>query len=218
MGDDLNTRALTAALACLAAVTLVGCDPATTDPKPPAPAASESSTDAPAAPPSEKADKPPASKVVPNFVGMGLQSAQDKAQAEGFPLLTSHDSAGRDRLQALDRNWKVCSQSVKAGKTVSTDIELDFGAVKLEETCPADDAEAPEVADGKMPNLVGKSVKAARGALDSGTSITTTDAAQDRMVLLESNWQVCTQSPAPGAALNGQPVEFTAVKYEESCP
>ncbi|WP_435844220.1 PASTA domain-containing protein [Streptomyces clavifer] len=69
-----------------------------------------------------------------------------------------------------------------------------------------------------MPNLVGKSVKAARGALDSGTSVTTTDAAQDRMVLLESNWQVCTQSPAPGTTLNGQPVDFTAVKYEENCP
>ncbi|MFE2018864.1 hypothetical protein ACFW9O_12600 [Streptomyces sp. NPDC059499] len=214
----MNTRTLTAALACLAAVTLVGCDPATTDPKPAAPGASESSTGAPAAPPSRKTDEPPASNAVPNFVGMGLQSAQDKAQAEGFYLLTSHDSAGRDRLQALDRNWKVCSQSVKAGRTVPTDTELDFGAVKLAETCPAGDVEAPEVAGGKMPNLVGKSVKAARGALDSGTSITTTDAARDRMVLLESNWQVCTQSPAPGAALNGQPVEFTAVKYEESCP
>ncbi|MER5896919.1 PASTA domain-containing protein [Streptomyces sp. NPDC001876] len=214
----MNTRTLTAALACLAAVTLVGCDPAATDPKPAAPGASESSTDAPAAPPSGKTDEPPASKAVPNFVGMGLQSAQDKAQAEGFYLLTSHDSAGRDRLQALDRNWKVCSQSVKAGRTVSTDTELDFGAVKLAETCPAGDVEAPEVAGGKMPNLVGKSVKAARGALDSGTSITTTDATRDRMVLLESNRQVCTQSPAAGAALNGQPVEFTAVKYEESCP
>ncbi|MFC9244588.1 hypothetical protein ACFT7S_11325 [Streptomyces sp. NPDC057136] len=218
MGDNLNTRTLTAALACLAAVTLVGCDPATTDPKPTAPAASESSTAAPAATPPEKEDEPAESKAVPNFVGMGLQSAQDKAQAEGFYLLTSHDSAGRDRLQALDRNWKVCSQNVKAGKTVSTDTKLDFGAVKLEETCPANDAKAPEAAGGKMPNLVGKSVKAARGALDSGTSITTTDAAEGRMVLLESNWQVCTQSPTPGAALNGQPVEFTAVKYEESCP
>ncbi|MFB7299849.1 hypothetical protein ACFWOS_22720 [Streptomyces rubiginosohelvolus] len=44
-----------------------------------------------------------------------------------------------------------------------------------------------------------------------------TDAAEDRMVLMESNWKVCTQSLAPGAALNGQPVEFTAVKFEESC-
>ncbi|MFE8005315.1 hypothetical protein [Streptomyces sp. NPDC057418] len=210
----MNTRTLTAALACVAAVALVGCDPAATDPKPAAPAASEP----PAATPSEEEEKPAESRAVLNFVGMGLQSAQDKAQSEGFYLLKSHDSAGRDRLQALDRNWKVCFQSVKAGKKVSTDTKLDFGAVKLEETCPASDAKASVTADDKMPNLVGKSVKAARGALDSSTSITTTDAVQGRMVLLESNWKVCKQSPAPGAALNGQPVEFTAVKYEESCP
>jgi len=213
----LNTRTLAAALACLAATALVGCDPATTNPKPAAPATAEPSTAAPAATPSEE-EKPAESKAVPNFVGMGLQSAQDKAQAEGFYLLKSHDSAGRDRLQALDRNWKVCSQNIKAGKAVPTDTELDFGAVKLEEACPTSDAKTPEAAGGKMPSLTGKSVKAARGALDSGTSITTTDATGDRMVLLESNWQVCTQSPSPGTALNGQPVEFTAVKFEESCP
>ncbi|MGW8884289.1 hypothetical protein [Streptomyces sp. NPDC055749] len=219
MGDNLSTRTLAAAIVCLAAASLVGCAPAATDPTPTAPAASESSTAAPAAMPSEKEEEEPAeTKAVPNFVGMGLQSAQDKAQADGFYLLTSHDSAGRDRLQALDRNWKVCSQNIKAGKTVSTDTKLDFGAVKLEETCPANDAKAPEVEGDKMPNTVGKSVKAARGALDSSTSITATDAAEDRMVLMESNWQVCTQSPAPGAALNGQPVEFTAVKFDESCP
>jgi hypothetical protein len=50
-------------------------------------------------------------------------------------------------------------------------------------------------------------------------SITVDDAtADDRMVPMESNWQVCSQDPAAGAALNGQPVTFTAVKFEESCP
>lgn len=214
----MNTRSLAAALGCLATVTLVGCDPAATDPKPPAPAASESSTATPAAAPSEKDEKPAESKAVLNFVGMGLQSAQDKAQAEGFYLLKSHDSAGRDRLQAFDRNWKVCSQNYAAGKTIPVDTELDFGTVKLDEACPAKDQKGPQVEGGKMPSLAGKSVKAARGALDSGTSITVTDASEDRMVLLESNWQVCTQSPSPGVALNGQPVELTAVKFDESCP
>lgn len=158
-------------------------------------------------------------KPVPNFVGMGLQSAQDTAQAAGFYALASHDSLGRDRMQALDRNWKVCFQNVTAGKTVSTDTKLDFGTVKIEETCPAKDGTAPSAAGGTMPNFVGKSVKAARGALDSGTSITVKDASGDsRIILVESNWQVCTQKPAAGAKLNGQPVEFTAVKFEESCP
>lgn len=150
---------------------------------------------------------------------MGLQSAQDAAQKAGFYALTSHDSAGRDRLQAFDRNWKVCSQNYRAGRTIPLDTELDFGTVKLEESCPASDQKAPAKAGGTMPNFVGKSVNTARGALDSGTSITVTDAMPDDcIVFLESNWQVCTQSPGPGTALKGQPVEFTAVKYEETCP
>ncbi|MEW2066365.1 hypothetical protein [Streptomyces sp. NPDC007346] len=220
----MNTRTLTTALACLAAVTLVGCDPAAPDPKPAATAETEPATEAPAATPTkeeEKADEkeePVQSKAVSDFVGMGLQSAQDTAQKEGFYALKSHDSAGRGRMQAFDRNWKVCSQNIAAGRTIPTDTVLDFGSVKLDEECPAADAKTPDAADGKMPSLVGKSVKVARGALDSGTSITITDARQGRMVLMESNWQVCTQSPAPGAALNGQPVEFTAVKFEEECP
>ncbi|MBK3543047.1 hypothetical protein JHN56_08145 [Streptomyces sp. MBT60] len=214
-GDDLNTRTLTIALACAATVALVGCDPAATEPTPDTPAATEPATKAPA--PSATEEEQAERKAVPDFVGMGLQSAQDAAQAEGFYSLKSHDSAGRDRMQAFDRNWKVCSQNMAPGKVIPTDTTLDFGAVKLEETCPASDKQAPEAAGGKMPDLVGESVKAARGALDSGTSITVTDAAEDRMVLMESNWKVCTQSLAPGAALNGQPVEFTAVKFEESC-
>ncbi|MBK3559879.1 hypothetical protein JHN55_25815 [Streptomyces sp. MBT56] len=211
----MNIRTLTIALACAATVALVGCDPAATEPTPDTPAATEPATKAPA--PSATEEEPAEKKAVPDFVGMGLQSAQDAAQAEGFYSLKSHDSAGRDRMQAFDRNWKVCSQNMAPGKVIPTDTTLDFGAVKLEETCPADDKQAPEAAGGKMPDLVGESVKAARGALDSGTSITVTDAAEDRMVLMESNWKVCTQSLAPGAALNGQPVEFTAVKFEESC-
>lgn len=212
----MNTRTLTVALACIATVTLVGCNPAATDAAPDTPAATEPAAKAPA--PSAAEDEPAEKKAVPNFVGMGLQSAQDTAQAESFFSLRSHDSAGRDRLQALDRNWKVCSQNVAPGKVIPTDTTLDFGAVKLEEECPASDEKAPEAAGGKMPDFTGESVKAARGALDSGTSITVTDAAQGRMVLMESNWQVCTQTPSPGTALGGQPVEFTAVKFEEDCP
>ncbi|MGW0844864.1 PASTA domain-containing protein [Streptomyces sp. NPDC002787] len=156
---------------------------------------------------------------VPNFVGMGLQSAQDTAQEAGFYTLASHDSLGRGRLQAFDRNWQVCSQNIKAGTSTSTDTELDFGAVKLEEDCPREDQSEPTAAGGKMPDFVGKSVNTARSALDDSTSITVEDASgDDRFVLVESNWKVCTQSPAKGTVLNGQPVKLTAVKFEESCP
>lgn len=72
---------------------------------------------------------------VPNFVGMGLQSAQDKAQEVGFYGLTSHDALGRDRMQAFDRNWKVCTQTPSAGASLSGQ-PVEFTAVKFEETCP----------------------------------------------------------------------------------
>ncbi|MEU6371250.1 PASTA domain-containing protein [Streptomyces sp. NPDC046931] len=160
-----------------------------------------------------------APKAVPNFVGMGLQSAQDTAQSAGFYTLKSHDALGRGRHQILDRDWKVCSQNVKAGSSASTDTELDFGAVKLAETCPAHDQAPPSAAGGTMPDFHGKSVKVARDALDSSTSITVKDVSgQDRMVLVESNWQVCSQKPAAGAKLAGQPVELDAVKFGENCP
>ncbi|MDX2563339.1 PASTA domain-containing protein [Streptomyces sp. TX20-6-3] len=197
----------------------VACQPAD-DAKAPA---SSTPSAAPAAPAktAPTTSKPAKSEkaVVPNFVGMGLQSAQDAAQEVGFYGLTSHDALGRGRMQALDRNWKVCNQSVPAGTTAATSAALDFGAVKLEEACPAKEGEAPSTAGGKMPDFTGKSMKAARAALDASTSITATDATADgRMVLMESNWQVCGQTPSPGAALNGQPVEFMVVKFGEDCP
>ncbi|MFI2432884.1 hypothetical protein [Streptomyces sp. NPDC018693] len=154
---------------------------------------------------------------LPDMRGKGLQSAQDQAQAAGFYHLTSHDALGRGRMQVLDRNWKVCSQTPAAGDR-PTDTKVDFGAVKLEEDCPADDQGTVAEAGATMPDFVGKSVKVARAALDSSTSITVTDASgDDRFVIVESNWQVCTQAPKAGAVLDGQPVTFTAVKFDESC-
>ncbi|WP_431684127.1 hypothetical protein [Kitasatospora sp. KL5] len=53
---------------------------------------------------------------LPDFVGMGLQSAQDKAQAAGFYVLASHDALGRSRSRIDDRNSKVCTQTPTAGQ------------------------------------------------------------------------------------------------------
>ncbi|MFE7469066.1 hypothetical protein ACFU6R_33830 [Streptomyces sp. NPDC057499] len=219
----MNTRTVTAALACLAAVALAGCEPAATAQRPATPPSSPAAADTAlprtdGKPDDESDDKPVERATVVNFVGMGLQSAQDKAQADGFHLLTSHDSAGRGRMQAFDRNWKVCTQNHRPGKAIPVDSKLDFGAVKLEESCPSKEERNPAAADGTMPDFLGKSVKVARGALDPSTSITVTDASEDRMVLMESNWKICTQAPKAGTKLNGQPVEFAAVKFDESCP
>lgn len=155
---------------------------------------------------------------LPSLVGKGLQSAQDAAQAAGFYVLASHDSLGRGRNQVLDRDWKVCFQTPGPGRR-ATDTQIDLGVVKLDETCPEKDQKEPTEAAGKMSDFRGKSVKVARDALDPSTSITVTDASgQDRNVLVESNWKVCSQEPAAGVELTGQPVTLTAVKFEESCP
>jgi hypothetical protein len=217
-GESVRTRIISAALLCAATVSVTACQP-TEKPKASGVASPTGSEAAGKSAPTNNAKGAAEKATVPTFVGMGLQSAQDTAQAAGFYALKSHDSLGRDRNQILDRDWKVCSQNIKAGKTVPTDTTLDFGAVKLAETCPTEEQAAPSAAGGKMPAFQGKSMKAARAALDSGTSITVTDASgADRFVLVESNWQVCSQTPAAGAALNGQPVEFTVVKFGESCP
>jgi hypothetical protein len=214
----MPTRITTTATALAAAglLALTGCGPETSDSggttndKP-------SGAAAPATPGSADAAADAAAANLPDMTGKGLQSAQDQAQAAGFYHLTSHDALGRGRNQLLDRNWKVCFQTPRAGEH-PTDTKVDFATVKLEETCPGKDEGAMEEAGATMPDFKGKSVRVAREALDSGTSITVEDASgEGRVILVESNWQVCTQDPAPGAALDGRPVSFTAVKFGETC-
>ncbi|MFJ2744868.1 hypothetical protein ACIO3O_35010 [Streptomyces sp. NPDC087440] len=154
---------------------------------------------------------------LPDFVGQGLQAAQDGAQKAGFSLLKSHDASGRGRAQVLDRSWKVCSQTPKPGAH-PTRTTVDFGTVKTEETCPSSDAGVPPKPGTTMPNLVGKSVKVARESLPQDARIELRDASgQNRMILVGSNWRVCTVSPKPGADLTGQQIVIGAVKFTESC-
>ncbi|WNI14172.1 PASTA domain-containing protein [Actinacidiphila sp. ITFR-21] len=118
----IRTRAATAVVLLAAAAILTACDPDTTG--------SGGAGHA-------------VVKPVPDLVGKGLQSAQDVAESAGFRRLTSHDSAGRARHQIIDQDWKVCSQKPAAGTRASTDTKLDFGTVKLDETCPAADQAPP---------------------------------------------------------------------------
>ncbi|WP_327169550.1 hypothetical protein [Streptomyces subrutilus] len=209
----MRTHHLATLLVAAATLTLTACNPqATTNPKPATPSPAATSPAASSSPTTTK------TATLPNLVGKGLQAAQDEAQAAGFFTLKSHDALGQDRLQALDRNWKVCSQTPTPAAGVDTKTSVDFGAVKLEETCPAVDAPAPKPAGDTMPNFVGQGMKAVRSALPTNASITVKDAVQGRMVLQESNWKVCTQDPKVGSALNGQPVAFTVAKTDESCP
>ena len=75
---------------------------------------------------------------MPNLVESNLQDAQNAIQTLtdfGIAVTTSHDETGAGREQVLDRNWKVCSQNIAHGKTITTSTKIEFGAVKLEEDC-----------------------------------------------------------------------------------
>lgn len=93
--------------------------------------------------------------------------------------------------------------------------------MKPEENCPAQDqgANGPAEAGSTIPDFKGKAVSVVRDSLPGNTSLGTKDAGpRNRAVLVQSNWQVCGRDPAPGAALTGQPVSVTAVKFGETCP
>ncbi|MEU8463302.1 hypothetical protein [Streptomyces sp. NPDC029003] len=209
-----------AVLAATALLALTGCQDA--KPAGAGPAAIGSGTARPVSPPATTgapaaAPAPAKAGTLPDLVGKGLQAAQDAAQAAGFSRLTSHDSLGRERAQVFDRNWKVCSQTPAPGPAAA-DVRVDFGAVQLEESCPASDPGPQPEARGTMPEFGGKSVKAVRAALPSNTSFTIKDGREGRMVLQESNWQVCAQVPKAGTPLDGRPVELIVVKFGETCP
>jgi len=106
-----------------------------TAPAPP-PAATPTAATLPAATPN--AGAPGTSWTMPDLVGSNLQDAQNAVQdLTDFEIavITSHDSTGAGRQQVLDRNWKVCSQSVAPGTTITKGAKIDFGTVKLDEAC-----------------------------------------------------------------------------------
>ncbi|MFD7559918.1 hypothetical protein ACFV9E_36070 [Streptomyces sp. NPDC059835] len=74
---------------------------------------------------------------------------------------------------------------------------------------------------GKLPNFVGQQLQAAQdGAQAAGFYLlSSTDATgAGRMQVLDRNWKVCGQSPAPGTHVVTTRVTFSTVKIEESCP
>lgn len=97
-------------------------------------------TVAPPATTQEPAPQPAADRwVMPNLIGATLQDAQDQIQSltTGAVFFTnSHDLGGQDRNQVLDSNWQVCAQNIAPGATLTAESQVDFGVVKLEESCP----------------------------------------------------------------------------------
>lgn len=70
---------------------------------------------------------------------MVLQDAQDLLQSKGSYSIRQEDATGRDRLNMLDTNWRVCRQSPAPGTKVSVDDTVTTWSVKIDppEKCPA---------------------------------------------------------------------------------
>jgi hypothetical protein len=112
----------------LVAAVLAGCEGASS---------SSRSTTTPT--PSPKSDESSTSWTMPDLRGSVLQNAQDVIQRltdRRILVTTSHDATGRGRQQVVDSNWKVCSQNIAPGQTITADTRIDFGAVQLDERCP----------------------------------------------------------------------------------
>lgn len=124
----------------IATLATSGCD-SSTSPQSPDPTASAPPTQIePAITPSTSSGEQPTPQwTMPDLGGATLQDAQDQIQTltGGAVYFTeSHDLSGENRNQVMDANWKVCTQNLKPGAPVTTETQIDFGVVKLEETCP----------------------------------------------------------------------------------
>jgi hypothetical protein len=76
---------------------------------------------------------------MPDLIGQDLQGAQDAIQsltALEVWYTDSTDLTGQDRMQVSDRHWVVCTSTPPPGETFTVDTEIDFGVVRIEETCP----------------------------------------------------------------------------------
>lgn len=128
--------------ACVLALTTAGCggssepgpDKETTPP-------AQSTPSAPTALPATQVPQngPAEQWVMPDLAGAVLQDAQDQIQtltAGAVYFTDSHDLTGEDRNQVVDDNWQVCTQNIAPGAALTAASKIDFGVVKLDESCP----------------------------------------------------------------------------------
>lgn len=93
-------------------------------------------TTPPTAPPTTAPPPTTRPALMPNVVCMNLQDAQDTIQAmTGVFYSRSFDATGRGRMQVIDSNWIVVSQTPRPG-TPFGEGDANLGAVKIGEANP----------------------------------------------------------------------------------
>jgi hypothetical protein len=139
------------------------------------------------------------------------QAAADKAAAAQAVI----DKAAADKAAAAQAVVdKAAADKAAAAQAVVDKAAADKAAADLAASS------APEVF--KMPNVVGQNLQLSQDQLQALGSylMDQTDAAGlNRIQVLDSNWRVCAQSPAPGKTVPvATMVVLSSVKLAEECP
>ena len=148
-------------LAALAAVALAACNSSNPSVSP-ADTAPRATVEAAAAPVEDSAG------IMPDVVGMDLQTAEDTIQVRDRSLRfsDSRDASGQDRMQLVDRNWTVVRQSPAVGTVLHADDVPMLDAAS--EPGPPWWAFIPTGASGGGPAHAGSSVVGSRRSTSTG--------------------------------------------------
>ena len=151
--------------------------------------------------------------VVPNVVGKRLTDAQPIVVAAGLGSETQ-DATGRKRPMINPENWIVRGQSPKAGTKAALKSIMVLKIGK-----PSDGAGDTHVTVGVIPNVVCMDLQAAQDAMQAAGFYkmgSTDGTGQGRLQILDRDWVVIGQTPAPGTKPGLLTrVVLTAVKYGE---
>jgi hypothetical protein len=154
---------------------------------------------------------------LPALETKGLKWAQARATSAGFGKLTSYDSLGRDRGQRDAQAWQVCFVTPDPGSHARSTL-IEFGVVRLEETCPAKDQGRIDPAGQTMPNLYNRTAYMARVAFGDDASIRIVDVVSKNEVTRGlGDYRICTQEPAAGQPWDGVPVKLAVVPFDDDC-
>jgi hypothetical protein len=150
-----------------------------------------------------------------------------KVESSGAPVRSDSQTTADAVAQAAAAATKAAEDAAAAAATKAAEDAAAAAATKAAEDAAAAaatkapaPAPAPEVF--KMPSLVGQNLQLSQDQLQALGSylMDQTDAAGlSRVQVLDSNWQVCAQNPAPGKTV---PVDtmvvLSSVKLAEQCP
>jgi hypothetical protein len=163
---------------------------------------------------------------LPDTRGMGLDYARNVVlKDKEFTEVRAHDASGRGRTLRSTKDWIVCQQYTPVDgvlKPVSGrarhNTVIDLGVVLLDERCGTDltiNRKLGDPLDYPMPNFRGVTPADVVRAMRSEASLRFFSVQGERISSREySRWRVCSQQLSEGATFFGQPVAFTAVRFD----